>query len=94
MSRGGFDIDDFRDSDWEPKNEGDLHAGESFGFGIETNAGRSGSPGGAQSKRKLAELREAESDSDRVANRDHEQQQANHPPRPRDPLELATIREL
>jgi hypothetical protein len=79
MSRGGFDIDDFRDSDWEPKTEGELCTRESFGFDRETSTGRGGSPGGAQSKRKLAEFHEAESDSDQLARRGPGHQEVNHP---------------
>lgn len=87
MSRGGFDIDDFRDSDWAPETQRDSYSRESFGFGRETS-GRGGSPGGVYAKRKLAELREAESDSDRLASRSHEQRELNCPAQPIGTLEL------
>jgi|GEM_PF-1947454 len=90
MSRGGFDLDDFRDSDWEPRSESESYTRESFGFGRETPGGRGGGP---QSKRKLAELREAESNSDRLVSRGHEQQQLNHSPRPAASPEISTNRE-
>jgi hypothetical protein len=90
VSRGGFDIDDFRDSDWEPKTERELYPRESFGFDRETSTGRGGSPGGAQSKRRLAELREAEFNSDRLASRGPVQQEVNHPTRPGDPPQIPT----
>lgn len=89
MSRGDFDIDDFRDSDWEPKSE---H--ESLSFGREPSTGRGGSPGGAQSKRKLAELREAECDSDRLASRGPGQQEVNHAMRRADPPQIPTNPEV
>lgn len=89
MSRGGFDIDDFRDSDWEPKTE---H--ESLGLRREPSTGRGGSPGGAQAKRKLAGLREAESHSDRLASRGPAQQEVNHPMRPADPPQIRRNPEL
>lgn len=92
MSRGGFDIDDFRDSDWEPEREGDSYTRESFGFGRDTT-GRGGSPGGAQSKRKLAQVREAEANSDRLVSRGHEQQKLNHPTRSGDARELPANRD-
>lgn len=92
MSRGGFDIDDFRDSDWEPRTLRQSYTRESFGFGRET-AGRGRSQEYPQAKRKLAELREAEADSDRLVNRGREQQEVSHPARPADPTEIPTNRE-
>jgi hypothetical protein len=90
MSRGGFDIDNFRDSHWEPETQPDSFTRESFGFGRDTSTGRGG---GAQYKRKLAQLREAESDSDRLASRSNEQQEINHPPRRGEPSEIPTNRD-
>jgi len=92
VSRGGFDIDDFRDSDWGSRTERDSYTRESFGFNREPSSGRGGSRGGAQAKRKLAQLREAESNSDRLVSRGHEQQEVHHP-RPGDPSELPTNRD-
>lgn len=90
MSRGGFGLDDFRDSDGEPRTDSESYTRDSFGFGRETSTGRGG---GTQSKRKLVELREAESNSDRLVNRGHAQQELNHPTRPGDTLELRANRE-
>lgn len=93
MSGRGFDIDGFRDSDWESRREGDSYTRESFGFGRETT-GRGGSPGGAEFRKKLAQLREAEADSDRLVGTVRDPQEVNHSPRHAEPPELSTNREL
>jgi hypothetical protein len=90
VSRGGFDIDDFRDSDWESRTQRESSTGESSGFGRNTSTGRGGGP---QAKRRLAQFHEAESDFDRPDGRGHEQQQVNHPTQPGGPLELPANRD-
>ena len=66
MSRGGFDIDDFRDSNWEPESDRESYTLESFGFGREIGPGRGGSSSDSNRKIQLAKLRNAESASDRA----------------------------
>jgi len=92
VSGGGFDIDDFRDSDWGSRTECDSYTREPFDLSGEPSPGSVGSQGGAEVKRKLAQLREVESNSDRLFSRGHEQQEVHHP-RPGDPSELPTNRE-
>ena len=66
MSRGGFDIDDFRDSDWEPESDRESYTLESFGFAREIGGRRGGSSSDPSLKIQLAKLRNAESASDRA----------------------------
>ena len=61
MSRGGFDIDDFRDPYWDSD---DLRPSSSSSR--EVSRGSGGSHGGEHSQQKLEEIREAEASSDRT----------------------------
>jgi hypothetical protein len=61
MSRGGFDIDDFRDPYWDSDT-----SRPSNGSSRQVSSGRGGSPGGERPKQKLEEFREAETNSDRT----------------------------
>ena len=71
MSRGGFDIDDFRDSYWEPESQRE-------GYNSSREASRGGSSQGAKgTKRALEELREAEAKSD-WAHPERKQPEASH----------------
>jgi hypothetical protein len=71
MSRGGFDIDDFRDSYWEPQFQRE-------GYNSSREASRGGSSQRANgTKRVLEELREAEAKSDRVYP-ERKQQESGH----------------
>jgi hypothetical protein len=71
MSRGfdGFEVDDFRDSDWESDAQRESYDRESFGFGRERGSKRGAWNGSAQSRRRLEQFREAESNSDRTNGR-------------------------
>lgn len=84
MSRDGFDITDFQRSDWEPQDK--WSARDSFGFGRGTSAGRGGS-GSSQSRRRLEQFREIESNFDRLEARRNEQRAVNHPGPTRDTQE-------
>jgi hypothetical protein len=78
MSRGfdGFDINDFRDPQWES---------EGYGAGRESSRGRgSGSQSGGTIRSKLEKLREAESIGDQVAAQSREHPVAGRSPLPRE----------
>jgi len=80
MSRGfdGFEVDDFRDSDWESDAQRESYDRESFGFGRERGSKRGAWNGSAQSRRRLEQFREAESNSDRTNGRNAHHEN-NHP---------------
>ena len=87
MSRGfdGFDIDDFRDPQWES---------EGYGAGRESSRGRgSGSQSGGTGKSKLEKLRKAESIGDQVAAQSREHPVAGRSPLPRDTKQAALLAE-
>src|SRR6516165_7505608 len=87
MSRGfdGFDIDDFRDPQWES---------EGYRPGRESSQGRGGSsPSGADIRSKLEKLREAESISDQVAAPSREHPEAGRSPFPRESKQAALLAE-
>ena len=70
MSRGfdGFNLDDFRDSDWGSGLENESYTLESFGFGREIGRGSSSDP---SARLRLQKLRDAESASDRAVIPEH-----------------------
>ena len=87
MSRGfdGFDIDDFRDPQWES---------ERYGPGCESSQGRgSGSQSGGTVRSKLEKLREAESIGDQVAAQSREHPVAGGSPLPRETKQAALLAE-
>src|SRR6516164_6600268 len=87
MSRGfdGFDIDDFRDPQWES---------ERCGSERESSRGRgSGSQSGATVRSKLEKLREAESIGDQVAAQSRELPGAGRSPLPRETKQAALLAE-
>lgn len=67
MSRGfdGFELDDFRDSDWGPGSENESYTLKSFGFGREIGRGSGGSSSDPSARLRLQKLRDTESASDR-----------------------------
>jgi len=85
MSRGfdGFDINDFRDPQWES---------ERYGLGRESSRGRgSGSQSEAILRSKLEKLREAESIGDQVAAQSREHPVAGRSPLPRETKQAALL---
>jgi hypothetical protein len=87
MSRGfdGFDIDDFRDPQWEA---------ERYRPGRESGRGRgSGSQSGATVRSKLEKLREAESIGDQVAAPSRQHPVAGRSPLPRETKQAAVLAE-
>src|SRR5215468_12109853 len=85
MSRGfdGFDIDDFRDPQWES---------ERYGPGRESNQGRGGgSQSGGTVRSKLEKLREAESIGDQVAAQSREHPVVGRSPLPRETKQAALL---
>lgn len=87
MSRGfdGFEIDDFRDSSWEP--DGNTSSRES-------SRGRgSGSPNAVSVRLKLEKLREAESRADQPSAQRGEHPEPDRSPNSRDTRPLAVLKE-
>jgi len=87
MSRGfdGFDIDDFRDPQWES---------ERYSPARESTQGRgSGSQSGATVRSKLEKLREAESIGDQLAAQSREHPAAGRSPLPRETKQAALLAE-
>jgi hypothetical protein len=70
MSRGSdpFEFDDLRDSDWGSNSSPESHTLDSFGFARQIGRGRDGNSSDLAAKRRLQDLRTAESESDRVVN--------------------------
>src|SRR5215469_9151905 len=79
MSRGvdGFNLDDFRDSDWGSGSENESYTLESFGFAREIGRGRGGSSSDPSARLRLQKLRDAESASDRAVSPEHRHKDIN-----------------
>jgi hypothetical protein len=95
MSRGfdGFELEDFRDSDWGSGSEKESYTLESFGFGREIGRGKGGSSSDFNRKLLLEKLRDVESASDRALAPDREQKDTSRPPSSADDRETGAFRE-
>lgn len=93
MSRGfdGFELDDFRDSDWGSGSKNDSYTLESFGFGREIGRGKGGSSSDSSRKLLLEKFRDEEAASDRVLAPHREQKDASRPPASRDHRETSAF---